>query len=235
MKIKTSDEVSLPLTKSIAMKKVFTLSMIVLLALNASAQFTKGNKVLGLGLNFQTSKQESDGQNPVIQKNQDFYLSTELGFATRENRLSGFFVGAGYSNNKYELPNTPAANVSDEQFNVGGGYFTRAYRSLGKNFFIFGEGRAGLNYSQQKNFTSGNARTSQYAVNVGVYPGIAYKWNQRFLFEIRFADFVNVGYSYREQKSDTNPTSTRNSFGVGTSLGLGYLSNIGIGARWIMK
>lgn len=222
-------------TKLIAMKRVITLSMIVFFALNASAQFSKGNKVLGLGLNFQTSKQETDGPTPFNRNEQTVHFSTELGFATKENRLSGFFVGAGLSNNKYEVPSQPASNTSSESFNVSGGYFTRAYKMLGKNFFVFGEGRAALNYSQYKNSTLNNPEFKQYGVNVGVYPGLAYKWNQRFLFEIRFADFVNVGYSHTQLENINNQTSTQNSFGIGTSLGLGYLNNIGIGARWIIK
>jgi hypothetical protein len=217
------------------MKKFFSLSMIVLIAFNASAQFTKGNKVLGLGLNFYTSKQETSSPNSTLQKGQDFNFSTELGFATKENRLSGFFVGAGYGKNKFELSTSPGTATSSESFNVGGGYFNRAYRSLGKNFFVFGEGRAGLSYLKQNEFAPNTATTQLYQVNVGVYPGVAYKWNQRFLFEIRFADFVNVGYMHRKFENSLNQISTQNSFGVGTSLGLGYLSNIAIGARWIIK
>ena len=217
------------------MKKVITLVFVSVLVMNVNAQFNKGNKVLGLGLNFYTSKQEADGPNSSFSKNQDFHFSTELGFASKENRLSGFFVGAGFSNNKFEVPSQPSANTSSESFNVSGGYFTRAYRSLGKNFFVFGEGRTALNFSQHKNSTLSNPEFKQYGVNVGVYPGLAYKWNQRFLFEIRFADFVNVGYSHTKLENINNQTSTQNSFGIGTSLGLGYLNNIGIGARWIIK
>lgn len=217
------------------MKKFVTLSIIVLLGLNASAQFTEGNKVLGLGLNFQTSKQEADAPAPFNRIENSLHFSTELGFATRENRLSGFFVGAGFSNSKYEVPSFPSSNSSNKSYNVSGGYFTRAYRSLGKNFFVFGEGRASLNYSQQKNSSFNNPNFKQYGVNVGVYPGLAYKWNQKILFEIRFADFVNAGYSFTKYDNGNNQTSTQNSFGIGTSLGLGYLNNIGIGARWIIK
>lgn len=217
------------------MKKICTLFFIFLLALNASAQFTKGNKVLGLGLNFQTSKQEADAPNPFNRNDNSLQFSTELGFATKENRLSGFFVGAGFSNSKYEVPSLPSSNSSNTSYNVSGGYFTRAYRSLGKNFFVFGEGRAGLNYSQQKNSNFNNPNFKQYSANVGLYPGLAYKWNQKFLFEIRFADFVNAGYSFTKYDNGNNQTSTQNSFGIGTSLGLGYLNNIGIGARWIIK
>lgn len=218
------------------MKKFITLSVIVLLAFHASAQFQKGNKVLGFGLNVQSSKEKIEEQNPQTSTSNNFHLSTELGFATKENRLSGFFVGAGYSKNKYEVANQPLSGSETEGINFSGGYFNRIYKSLGKNFFVFGEGRASLNYSQQKNNSVyNNPDSKEYSVNVGLYPGLAYKWNQRFLFELRFADFVNVGYSYRELKGTNNQKSVRNSVGLGTSLGLGYLNNIGIGARWIIK
>ena len=214
------------------MKKIVTLSFIFLLALNADAQFIKGNKVLGLGLNFQTSKQEADAPNQFNRVDNSLQFSTELGFATRENRLNGFFVGAGFSNSKYE---GSSSNITNKSYSISGGYFTRAYKSLGKNFFVFGEGRVSLNYSQQKSSNFINPNFKQYAASVGVYPGLAYKWNQKFLFEIRFADFVNAGYSFTKYDNGNNQTSTQNSFGIGTSLGLGYLNNIGIGARWIIK
>lgn len=216
------------------MKKFITLSVIVLLAFNASAQFQKGNKVLGFGLNVQSSKGKNEGQNIQTSTNNNFQLSTELGFATKENRLKGFFVGAGYSKFKYEISNQPSLTSESETVNFSGGYFDRLYKNLGKNFFVFGEGRASFNYWQQ-NFSLNNPDIKQYGVSVGLYPGLAYKWNQRFLFEIRFADFVNAGYTYQEQKSNNNEKSSQNSIGFGTSLGLGYLNNIGIGARWIIK
>lgn len=218
------------------MKKVITLVITSFLIMNANAQFQKGNKVLGFGLNVQSSKEKSDGPNAQISTSNSFQLSTELGFAAKENRLSGFFVGTGYSKNKYETANQPQAGSESKSINISGGYFNRIYKSLGKNFFVFGEGRASLNYSQQDNNSIYNYPDSKlYSVNVGLYPGLAYKWNQRFLFELRFADFVNVGYSYRELKGGNNEKTVQNSVGLGTSLGLGYLNNIGIGARWIIK
>ncbi|MBK8087326.1 MAG: hypothetical protein IPK31_04890 [Chitinophagaceae bacterium] len=100
---------------------------------------------------------------------------------------------------------------------------------------MFGEGRADLNYFQGNNNTNtANPDTQGYGVNLGLYPGLAYKWNSRFLFELRFADFVNIGYSHREVKGINNTKDVQRNFSLGTSLGLGYLNNIGIGARWIM-
>jgi hypothetical protein len=52
---------------------------------------------------------------------------------------------------------------------------------------------------------------------------------------VRFADFVNAGYGWQKSKSANGNSSTQNGFNLGTSLGLGYLNNIGIGARWIIK
>ncbi|MFY7839313.1 MAG: hypothetical protein ACOVP7_03505 [Lacibacter sp.] len=220
------------------MKKTISLAVTVLLAFNASAQFQKGNKVLGFGLNAGSSKTKLENTT-VLQTNNStsLGLSAELGFAVKENRLNGFFAGTDYSWNKAEFPNQPSVNYKNSYFSTNGGYFTRRYKKLGGDFFVFGEGRIGANYQQSINNVSSSSedKMQRVGVNAGLYPGIAYKWNSRFLFEVRFADFVNVGYAWQKNKSANGNSSTQNGFNLGTSLGLGYLNNIGIGARWIIK
>lgn len=219
------------------MQKLFTLTFILFIASSAMAQFKKGDKVLGAGLNFQTSKSENNSYTiPSTNTQTGFSLSAELGFAKKENRLSGFFASAGYGKTKNEYPSLPTANSKSDNFNVAAGYFSRAYKSLGKNFYVFGEGRAGFNYSQADNSKSiSGPEIRDYGVNLGLYPGLSYKWNDRFLLELRFADFVSVGYSKREAKSVNDTKDIQRNFSLGSSLGLGYLSNIGIGARWVIK
>jgi hypothetical protein len=220
------------------MKKIITLSVIVLLAFNASAQFQKGNKVLGFGLNVSSynNKQESTS---VIQESNiiNLGLSAELGFAVKENRLNGFFAGADYGLNKAEFSNQPGNNYKNSYLGTYGGFFTRRYKKIGGDFFVFGEGRAGITYRQSINNVSlpSEDKEQLVLVNAGLYPGLAYKWTNRFLFEVRFADFVNIGYGWRKNRSANGNSSTQNSFNLGTSLGLGYLNNIGIGARIILK
>lgn len=219
------------------MQKFFILCFLFILFFSANAQFQKGNKVLGFGLNFQSSSNEINSSTvPQTNKNSGFNVSVEMGFAKKENSLSGFFLNAGYGVSKQEYPSQPTSNIKYDNFNTGAGYFTRYYKSLGKNFFVFGEGRAGLNYSQQNTKTStSNSNPKQYGINIGLYPGLAYKWNQRFLLELRFADFVSVGYSHGTVIAANNKKDIQRNFSLGSSLGLGYLNNIGIGTKWILK
>ncbi len=219
------------------MQKIITLTIVLLLASSTYAQFQKGNTVLGFGLNIQSYKNEMNSYTiPQTTKNTGFSLSGELGFAKKENRLSGFFINGGYGVLKNEFPTMPIANSKINSYNVGGGYFTRTYKSLGKNFFVFGEGKAGLYYSQQNNnkITS-NPYAQQFGVNLGLYPGLAYKWNNRFLLELRFTDLISAGYSQREETATNNKKNIQKSFSLSSGLGLGNLGNIDIGARWIIK
>ena len=218
------------------MKNIIVITVLVLLAFNASAQFQKGNKVIGFNASSTNSRIENSS---AIQTNisTNFGLSAELGLAVNENRLNGFFVGADYGFNKAEFPNQPSINSKNSYFGTNGGYFTRRYKKIGGDFFVFGEWRAGVNYQQLLNNLSlpSEDKIQRAGVNLGLYPGLAYKWTNRFLFELRFADFMNIGYRWQKSRSSNGNSTRQNDFNLGTSLGLGYLNNIGIGARWILN
>ncbi len=218
------------------MQKVFTLCLLAFFSLSANAQFNKGDKVPGFGLNFNSSTYKNNtSATPYTNNNTGFSLSMELGIAEKVNRLNGFFIGGGYGVTKQEYPSQPVSNYKNNSFSTGAGYFMRSYKSLGKNFFLFGEGRAGVNYSQT-NYTinSVSSKGQQYGVNLGLYPGLAYKLSNRFLVELRLADFVSTGYSQSESKAPNGKKDIQRQFSIGSSLGIGYLSNIGIGVRWVL-
>lgn len=218
------------------MQNIFTLCLLVFFTLSSNAQFKKGDKVLGFGLNVYASSVENNSSAvPYTNNNTGLSLSIELGMAKKVNRLNGFFIGGGYGVNKNEYPTQPVSNNKSNSFNTGAGYFTKRYKSLGKNFFVFGEGRTGINYSQT-NYTLNSVKSQgqQYGANLGLYPGLAYKWGNRFLFELRFADFVSTGYSQSESKAPNGIKDIQRHFSLGSSLGLGYLNNIGIGVRWVL-
>jgi hypothetical protein len=223
-------------TKLIAMKRVITLSLIVFFALNASAQFTKGNKVLGFGFNTGQFSNNTISTN-TSQETKGFGLNGSLSFAKAksETRLNGFVFNAGYTKSISKNSNPFSNDQLTENYMAGVGYFIRKYKSLGKNFFVFGEAQGEVSFDRYISRSSTfYTNANQYQAGIGIYPGLAYKWNNRFLFELRFADFARVGYSYSERKQETTSDYSR-SFSFGTSLGLGYLNNIGIGARWIIK
>jgi hypothetical protein len=218
------------------MKKIVTLIFSSLLIITASAQFQKGNKVLGFGLNIQNGIDNT--LYPASETtNKGFSLggTVSLARAKSESRINGFTVTAGYGKSKYKSTTPFASEQFSESFDAGVGYFMRKYKPLGKNFFVFGEAQASLNYNRQiRRAIQNNTDQNSYQGTIGIYPGVAYKWNDRFLLEIRFSDFAALSYNYSERKYSNEKTYSRNA-SFGTSLGLGYLNNIGIGIRWIIK
>ncbi|MBX9782008.1 MAG: hypothetical protein K2X48_01830 [Chitinophagaceae bacterium] len=200
------------------------------------AQFQKGNKVLGFGLGFNSFSNEETANNFTQKRNgTGFNLSTELGFATGANRLNGFFVSGGFNRTRFENPAQAGSKFKEDSYNAGAGFFTRVYKPIGKSFFVFGDGRAGFNYSEQRVGATTFNNQKNYSVAAAIYPGIAYKWNQKFLLELRLADLLSLNYSHvRTKNGVNNAKSTSNNFGLNSSLGVGYLQNFGIGARWIL-
>jgi hypothetical protein len=217
------------------MKQKLLLSCLVAIIFSSSAfaQFQKGDKVLGLGLGVSTSKSEQTGSQQVLNSSNSYGLTTTLGFAVSEHRLHGFYVNGNYGNTKFELASQPNANTKSSNYNLGAGYFTKIYKPLGKSFFVFGEANAGLSYSEQKQTPTALVQ-KQYGASITLFPGIAYQWNRRLLLEIRFGDFATIGYSRNENKAPNNDKTAVNNFSLSSSLGIGYLQNFGIGARWII-
>lgn len=223
-------------TKTYIMKKnLLFLFTAACLSFSAGAQFAKGDKVLGAGLSFQHSKTESStGFTPYTEQSNNGNISLDLGFVSKENRVSGFYISTGYGKSKSEYPSQPTYNNSSENFNAGGGFYTRRYQSIGKNFFLFAEGRAGMNYAKLNVSNSSSGDQTGISVQAGLYPGLSYKAGKHFLLDLRFSDFVSVGFNHTNNKGAGNTKSEQTSFGFSSSLGLGYLQNIGIGARWII-
>jgi hypothetical protein len=224
------------ITKTYIMKKNYLLALTgLILTFSAGAQFTKGDRLLGAGFNFSHSKSEtSSGFTPYNSSTNNGSLTLDMGFASRGNRIGGFYVGGGYGKSKTEYPAQPTSNNSSDNFNTMVGFYTRRYKALGKDFFLFAEGRAGFEYGENHISTVNNGDQTSIAVRAGIYPGISYRAGKRFLLDLRFADFASIGYTRNTYKGSSSVKDVQSTFGISSSLGLGYLSNIGIGARWII-
>lgn len=224
-------------TKTYIMKKnSLLLVATVVVSVSASAQFTKGDRLFGAGLGLTHSKGEfNSGFTPYTTSANNASLTLDLGFASRTNRVSGFFISGGYGKSKTEYPAQPTTNSSSDNFNTSAGFYTRRYKALGKDFFLFAEGRAGVDFGKSNVSTSNNGDQTSVAVRAGIYPGISYRAGKRFLLDLRFADFVSIDYIRSTYKGSGNIKDVQSSFGFSSSLGLGYLSNFGIGARWIIQ
>lgn len=202
----------------------------------SSAQFQKGDKVIGAGFNVSSSGQKNESASVINNKvtNTSASLAFNLGFANKEHRISGFFIEGGYSISRIKNYFLPSENYKTNGYSLSGGCFTRRYKPIGKNFFLFAEGNGSLSYSKTEN-TYQYSKEKGYGISAGIYPGISFQSGKRLMLELRFADFVTIGYNYNETSNIANNTkSARSSFSVGSSLGLGYLQNIGIGAKWII-
>ncbi len=216
------------------MKKIVLTTMTVFMFVcSTHAQFQKGNRVLGFGFNI--SSQSSNNYDAASNSVQHAFVSVMLAKAKSENSLKGFYVNSGYEKSKLE--NASSQFYQSENYSAGAGYLVRKYKSIGKNFFVFGEGSGGFNYSNRyhNNDNRDKSYNKNYGAGINFYPGLAYKWSDKFLLELRFADFAYIGFNYFENRMNNTTTRVERSFSMGTNLGLGYLSNLGIGARWILK
>ncbi|MBK6937205.1 MAG: hypothetical protein IPH18_10290 [Chitinophagaceae bacterium] len=200
------------------------------------AQFQTGEKIAGAGLNFTSSSQNTySGLTPVDYRSSGINLAFDFGFAKKESRLNGFFVDAGYNVSKTIYPTQGSSNYESDGYTAGAGWFSRRYKPAGKSFFLFAEGRIGVNYSDRQYTNNYYSKEKSYGLNAGIFPGVAYRTGKRLLLELKFADFVSIGYSQTEAVLSYNDKKEkRKNFIFGSSLGLGYLNNFGIGAKWII-
>lgn len=218
------------------MKKTFTLIISCVLIINVNAQFQKGNKVLGFGLDF-TSDSREQNYSPSIGrvKSNLVNISTEFGFAKAESRVNGFYLNLGYgvANTEYVQPSI--YTTKSQTVDIGLGYFVRKYMPLANRFYVFGEGSAGAFYSANYFSKLKDPYFQRFGASISIKPGLAYKLKERFLLELRFADLANIGYTQQEARTGVDNKNVDRHFNIGSRLGLGYLNNIGIGARWIIK
>jgi hypothetical protein len=216
-------------------------STVALLLITAStfAQFQKKDKVLGFGFNINSGRNDiaTAGINTVGQKITTFNMNVSLGFASNETTVHGFSINGGTGtskiNNNFLTGNTQIQKINS----IGAGYFIQKFKPLGKGFYVFAEGAVnGLYQTDKTEFNPQSTASSKaYSAGIFIYPGIAYKAGKRFLLQLRFADFVGINY-YHATSESTMPIEKRTvkTFGFGSSLGIGYLNNIAIGARWII-
>lgn len=219
------------------MKKVITLlSALCFITTIVSAQFEKGDKVLGAGLSFLNSTTNGNSNQTSVYKttNSNAGLSVDLGIAVKPTRLNGFYLGGGLGSSKSTYNNLPSFNTNSDYYNFSGGFFSRRSRPIGKDFFLFAEGQAGFMYSHTKSENSNYVKGTTLGVAAGLYPGLSYKAGKRFLLDLRFADFISLSYDQLENTTAAGAKDKTSSIRFNSSLGLGYLQNIGIGARWII-
>jgi hypothetical protein len=221
-------------------KNVLTVLLLLLMGcISAVAQFQKGDRLLGVSFGVSAGKQEQEG-NPNSQSKQfSSNLFFNYGFATNGNTVWGGFIAPNYSSISNGLsPNKQTI----KGLGASVGMFLRKYKSLGKNFYLLGQGDFSVGYTSQKTTyqTPVQPKTTgkQTNITLSISPAISYLYNKRWFFELQFQNLANLGYSYSRNKTE-NPgfapmTTSSSNFGLSSSMGLGALQNYGVGIKWLI-
>jgi hypothetical protein len=212
---------------------LITLLIILSISSLANAQFSKGSILLGGQISFSgySSNNYYGDQNSHAG---NFNIS--LGKAIQENTVIG--INLSYlpytTSNYYSSYNPGPIAYSNNGYGIG--VFYRKYKSLGKEFYIFGEAGAeytgstetGKNDSAIKVLTGSSSSGIIYLM-----PGIAYKISKKFFLEITIPNLFAASFNNRTTTSqNTIPqTSKSNQFAISTSLSSNPLMSLGIGFR----
>jgi hypothetical protein len=202
----------------------------------ASAQFSKGSVLLGGTLAFSgnTSNNSSYDQNV-----HSGYFNISLGKAVEENTVIGININyQPYNTNSYYYNgNQQPWPYSNNGY--GAGIFYRKYKSLGKEFYIFGEAGAGYQGATQTGKNESGTKVLMGSSNGGnlyLMPGVAYKISKHFFLELTIPDIFYAEF-ISTSTTTTQPVNQKlkyNGFTIGTSLNAGPLGSVGIGFRLVL-
>ncbi len=215
------------------MSRILLSLLIILSVYSASAQFNKGDILIGGDLSYSNNKLTSP-YSPEEQKNNSGIFDISLGKAIKENALFGINLTYGtFSNTSGTGPDR--ATMTNHDYSIG--IFYRAYKSLGKDFYIFGQAGAGYNGSTGSTTDSAGNQLSTSTGNGGsiyVTPGIAYKISKKFFLELSIPQLFSIAYTSSTTKSESVTTGTNDNFGVNANLSSNPLNSLGLGFRLIL-
>ena len=204
------------------MKKSILLGIVSVCVCSISfSQINKGSVLLGGGLTINNNKVED--ADPARKSNY-VSITPAVGIAVKQNTVAGIQLTYWNSND-----NIYTALQKDERTGYGAEVFLRKYLTLGKGFYVFGQGGVQYNNSKYTN-TNPNYKTEQkgWSMGLNLYPGISYAVTKKFHLEAGLAQLANLSYSKAEY-IDRGQTEKRS--GINFNANTSSLSNINIGFR----
>lgn len=207
------------------MKRKFLLLALIVIssAQIANSQIKKGTLFLGGQVGFGTSKTEYDAGKST---QTSYSFSPAAGVFTKDNLVWGGDIFLQGYKSKSEVI------TSQKQLYTGVGVFVRQYFPVANRFYLFGQGRAGVNYQkEEQSNTSSNIEIKGYSVGISIYPGISYAIRKNIHLETGFNNLASINYTHakRVETSQFGRTEAKsNSFGLGGSLNNAVEFSIGI-------
>jgi hypothetical protein len=219
------------------MKRQLLFAALLVIGFNASAQFTKGEKVLSGNISFNTGKTVNIASASVQESaSTNFALNTGIGWVKSEKRISGFRVGyfslLQKSNNGADMNTNNGINL---------GAFNQHIKNLNKNIFGFLETNINGGYSWGKYTNTASSapifKSKGYNINSNANIGIGYRITKQFIADATLVNILAIGYSYYGPEADVPvvQSSKTSNFNISTGLSSISLNNVSIGFRYVFQ
>lgn len=218
------------------MKKQFLFAALLIISFNASAQFTKGEKVLSGNLSFSAYKSVNTSNNSTSEEinSTRTSLNTSIGWVKSEKRIIGFRVS--YSNNVSKF-NSGETKTSGNTINLG--IFNQRIKSFNQNFFGFFESNLNGSYSWNKYASSvvNGVINQGYGINANGSIGLGYKITKNIIADATLNNLITINYNHTNPINTSATTSINkiDDFTISTGLSSLSLNSIAIGFRWVFQ
>lgn len=216
------------------MKKItlLTIASICLFALHSSAQITKGSVLLGGGISGSHNKSEIPSQ---VDNNSSFSISPAVGLAIKENTVVG--IRLSFYHSKSEQKFTGNNYLQESTGNIAG-LFYRRYLSLGKKFYLFGEGVASYTHNRTKTESSNPPLTTQTnsGFSLTIYPGVAFAVNRKIHLEVALNDLFEFNYTNTKTEAafGNGTFTTTKASGFGAAANFSTAAPLSVGFRFVL-
>ncbi|MEJ0083282.1 MAG: hypothetical protein WDM78_20550 [Puia sp.] len=226
------------------MTRILLIPALLFSSFIVNAQFKKNDILLGGQVSYTYYSTSITYSNviypPGDSKNSNGNFTISAGKALNESTVFG--INLSYL--PYSYINYPSLNgdilLKFRTDGYSAGIFYRKYKSLGKEFFIFGEASASYGWSN----SSGKDSIGQELISgstsiilANLYPGIAYRVSKHFFLELSIPSLINIGYAKSNNLSKEGSVSQTNKneqFSISTSLSSNPFTALGIGFRLIL-
>lgn len=222
------------------MRHLFLSVVLFFLVTTSFGQFaTKGQKLLGATLSFNTGKNENNTNSDRKPYGYNIGGSFTLGTFTKDNLLKtgSIFYSHGYSRD--ELPNNVGRYYSNSVYIAYG--LTRYKKIANDLFFGIGGNAYSLYNFSKSNFTNSpeKGETKTFSIGVSIFPTLAYQLTDRFVVNLSASNqFLNVAYGIGTTKTFSPIQTTKGtfqSFNLNAGLFGADLRNLTIGFSYLLK
>lgn len=210
------------------MKKILFVLILVVSYATVNAQINKNAILLGghMNLNRQNFSYSSGGHT-----NSTGFISLSAGKAYKQNKVLG--LGISYSNT------TNSANRIDTSIGirnsnqVGLNIFTRQYKPIRGNLYVFGHLDLGIHFATNKYANvPQNLKEKHRGISSGFTAGISYQLLPKLQVEINLPTILGIDYTVYEYTA--SPSNKNSTFSLNSSLPQFNLGSIGMGFRLIL-